>query len=282
MRNQRFMFYLLGIFVTTVILIVFLQYNSNSNINKFIRGNEALINEFQILGETQELETDMLYIETHVYRTVFSGDSSYFEGIKNRERSARTRLLKLKPLLLTDSNAALVQQLDSLIEEKLTFSNTLLTTFFEKGQPALREIYKSVRARYIMGEIIDVIDLLNKPRQEYLTKLAIDANKSGQSAREWGIILGITAALTCIFTFWYITNRFKQQQQLFDQLNKSEKKVREAGVMKENFMANMSHEIRTPMNAILGFTNLLQKETLNKKSQEFVHSIQNSGESLLA
>ena len=51
--------------------------------------------------------------------------------------------------------------------------------------------------------------------------------------------------------------------------------------MKENFMANMSHEIRTPMNAILGFTNLLQKEPLNEKSQEFVNSIQNSGENLM-
>ena len=46
-------------------------------------------------------------------------------------------------------------------------------------------------------------------------------------------------------------------------------------------MANMSHEIRTPMNAILGFTNLLQKEPLNEKSQEFENSIQNSGENLM-
>jgi signal transduction histidine kinase len=52
--------------------------------------------------------------------------------------------------------------------------------------------------------------------------------------------------------------------------------------MKENFMANMSHEIRTPMNAILGFTNLLSKEPLNEKSRDFVHSIENSGENLLA
>ncbi|MCW3108380.1 MAG: response regulator [Segetibacter sp.] len=282
MPNKQFMLYLLGIFVTTVILIVFLQYNSNSNINKLRHGNEALVNEFQILGETQELETDMLYIETHVYRTIFSGDSGYLEGIKNRERIARARLLKLKPFLLTDSTKALVRQLDSLIEAKLQFSNILINAFFMKGQPALKEIYKSVKAKYIMGEIVNVIDLLNKPRQQNLTKLANDANKSGRSARDWGIILAIIAALTCIFTFWYITNRLKHQQQLFDQLNESEKKVRQAGIMKENFMANMSHEIRTPMNAILGFTNLLLKESLNEKSNKFVNSIQNSGESLLA
>jgi signal transduction histidine kinase/CheY-like chemotaxis protein len=281
MPNKRFMLYLLGIFITTIILIVFLQYNSNKHINKLIHGNELLINEFQILGETQKLETDMLYIETHVYRTVFRGDSSYLEGIKDRERSARARLLKLKPLLLSDSTTGLVQQLDSLIEEKLKFSDKLLNTFFTEGQPALREIYENVKSKYLMGQIVNVINLLNKPRQDDLTNLAINANKSGEKAREWGIILAITAGLACIFTFWYITNRIKQQQQLYDQLNKSEKNVRQAGIMKENFMANMSHEIRTPMNAILGFTNLLQKEPLNEKSREFVNSIQNSGENLM-
>ena len=70
MRNQRFMLYLLGIFITTIILIVFLQYNSNSNINKLIHGNESLINEFQIIGETQKLQTDMLYIESQIHRAV--------------------------------------------------------------------------------------------------------------------------------------------------------------------------------------------------------------------
>src|SRR5882762_1865333 len=123
MRNKRFMLYLFGVFIITIILVVFLQYNSNSNIKKLIHGNESLINEFQILDETQELETDMLYIETHVYRTVFGGDSSYLEGIKNREGIANARFQKLKPLLLTDSTAELVQQLDSLIQEKLKFSD---------------------------------------------------------------------------------------------------------------------------------------------------------------
>ena len=282
MRNKRFMLYLLVIFITTIILIVFLQYNSNSNIEKLIKGNEALITEFRILGETQKLESDMLYIETHIYRTVISNDSGYIPGIRNREEDAKARLLKLDSLLLTDSTAGLVRQLDSLVEEKLKFGNSLLDTLFTQGQPSVRKIFQSVKERYIMGQIITVIDQLSKPRQNYLTKLAIDANESGRSARKWEIILGITAMVTCIFTFWYITSRIRQQQQLFDQLNRSEKKAREAGIMKENFTANMSHEIRTPMNAILGFTNLLQKENLNERSIEFVNSIQNSGESLLA
>jgi len=282
MRNKRFIFYLLGVFITTIILIVYLQYNSNSNINKLIHGNESLINEFQIIGETQKLQTDMLYIESEIHRAVIGEDSSYLEGIRNKEKNARARLSKLNPLLTTDSTKRLVQKLDSLIEEKLAFGNNVISALFTKGQAAAEEMYKSRKGKNAMEGIVNLIDLLTIPRQQYLTQLAIDADKSGHRAREWGIILAIIAALACIFTFWYITNRIKHQQQLFDQLNESEKKVRQAGVMKENFTANMSHEIRTPMNAILGFTNLLLKESLNEKSKKFVNSIQNSGESLLA
>lgn len=275
------MLYLLGIFITTIILIVFLQYNSNNNINKLTEGNESLIREFQIIGETQKLETDMLFIESHIYRTVFNKDSSFVEDIKNNEKNVRAVLAKLRPLVLTDSTRKLVQELDSLITIKLDLGHIILDTLFSKGQSAAIATYISRKKTYVMGDIVHAIDLLNKPRQQYLTKLAIDANKSGKRAREWGLILAITAVLASIFTFGYITKRIKRQQQLYEQLNESEKKVREAGIVKENFMANMSHEIRTPMNAILGFTNLLQKEQLNEKSMEFVRSIQHSGESLL-
>jgi len=223
----------------------------------------------------------MLYIESEIHRAVIGEDSSYLGSIRNKEKNARERLLMLKPLLLSDSTKGLMWKLDSLIEEKLQFGNNVLNALLTKGQSAAEEMYKSRKGKNTMGEIANLIDLLTSSRRQYLTQLAIDANMSGLRAREWGIFLAITAGLACIFTFWYITRRIKRQQQLFDQLNESDKKIREAGIIKENFMANMSHEIRTPMNAILGFTNLLQKEPLNEKSQEFVNSIQNSGENLM-
>jgi signal transduction histidine kinase len=53
---------------------------------------------------------------------------------------------------------------------------------------------------------------------------------------------------------------------------------------KTQFLANMSHELRTPLNAIIGFSELLEDETigpLNEKQKKYVSNILNSGRHLL-
>ncbi|MFZ2407413.1 MAG: ATP-binding protein [Methylobacter sp.] len=51
---------------------------------------------------------------------------------------------------------------------------------------------------------------------------------------------------------------------------------------KSIFLANMSHELRTPMNAVLGFSQLMQKDSgLSPEQRETLNIINNSGKHLL-
>ena len=60
-----------------------------------------------------------------------------------------------------------------------------------------------------------------------------------------------------------------------------EAKVAQAAQYKSDFLANMSHEIRTPMNAIIGLADLILKEELSDKVEEYFKQIYNSANSML-
>jgi len=67
-----------------------------------------------------------------------------------------------------------------------------------------------------------------------------------------------------------------------DQLARAKQAAEAANTAKSNFLAHMSHELRTPLNGILGYAQLLERDTtLGVQQRESVSVIERSGEHLL-
>jgi signal transduction histidine kinase/CheY-like chemotaxis protein len=70
----------------------------------------------------------------------------------------------------------------------------------------------------------------------------------------------------------------KTQEKLLEAARLAE----EANKSKSEFLANMSHEIRTPLTGVIGMTEMLLNTRLSPEQQDYIESINVSGETLLA
>lgn len=78
-----------------------------------------------------------------------------------------------------------------------------------------------------------------------------------------------------------ITRDITKQANNERELIAAQQEAEAANKAKSAFLAMMSHEIRTPMNGVIGASSLLLGTDLSEQQEEFVHTIQVSGENLM-
>ncbi|HEX9462350.1 MAG TPA: HAMP domain-containing sensor histidine kinase [Alphaproteobacteria bacterium] len=89
-----------------------------------------------------------------------------------------------------------------------------------------------------------------------------------------------------IAVVWTMAAILAQRMRLDQRLRESEREAHAASQAKSNFLANMSHELRTPLTAIIGFADLIGRESAGpvgqRKYLEYAGTIQKSGAHLLS
>ncbi|MBC8061273.1 MAG: PAS domain S-box protein [Clostridiaceae bacterium] len=110
----------------------------------------------------------------------------------------------------------------------------------------------------------------------------LNKKKNGELYWEQASISPVFDGSGNIINYVAIKDDITEHKRIDTELRKAKEEAERANATKSTFLANMSHEIRTPMNAILGFSQLLLRDSnITAQQREHIGIINKSGEHLL-
>ena len=147
--------------------------------------------------------------------------------------------------------------------------HTIIKDHAFRGALASMSLAEAVR-RVQSGEVDawtdDIQIVMRSGEERWLADSSIELrNSEGISTGSIGLLIDIT-----------------ERKQAEADLREAKEAAEAATRAKADFLANMSHEIRTPLNAIIGMTGLILDTPLSDEQNDFIHTIQSSGDSLLS
>lgn len=279
--NKYIRYILPAVFLSSIFLIVFLQFNSNEAIHELMDGNNDLQNVYKVKSDFQRLINNMLSVDARVKTAVIKGQSVDSTLIDFENKHINIFFDELNRLANNAYLSKPIEELKLLIEKKLTFNKNTLSILNSIGKDSAEAIINSNTENLLIDSIRSKTNHISKLYETNAANIILKANADGSKAKTFSLLIAIVAAVACLFVFAFISFKIREQNNLIAKLNISENKARELARIKDQFLSNMSHEIRTPLNAILGFTGLLQNKKMDKESSQFVNNIHTSGENLL-
>jgi PAS domain S-box-containing protein len=193
----------------------------------------------------------------------------YISSLKLRQKALRALVNKTEnAVIITDTSGSIMDM-----------NETTFELFGYEREEILGRDFSILRLRILDDG--DVISGFAELRQGRFWTSEVEMMKKDKSTFHSSIsisMLSWTEGELLVYRVRDITKRKKEEQELIAARESAEEAVK----VKGNFLATMSHEIRTPLNGVIGTASLLERTNLNTEQANFVQTIINSSNSLLA
>ncbi len=264
----------------SICLVLFIAFSANYYISRMSKNNTELYSAYRISELMKSFKSNIIVLENKQRGYIVTGDGKFLEAYKLKESETKTYLKSMEKYFLGKPEEEAFYKLKELTYKKLMEAKDLNSSMNVIGVPSQTNNQEASGIN-TMTEITNTVDEINESLSGTTKTLLDNSVEYVSASKNWSyleISLGILTALAAVII---LVADINTRNKLENELRIAKKLADENAVMKEQFMANMSHEIRTPMNSILGFSDLLEKTTLNKTQTEYLMAVKTSGSNLL-
>jgi len=219
MRKREFRYLVLWVFLSGIIIIVFLQVVSGYNINRLVRENNRVFHELIVQNQLRQLQADILTLESDLRGAVITHDEPSLAAASNKIHNIQSSINVLHQSISQGSESADVGRLNFLVEEQLQYSRNLLNLIKTNNNLQSADLVKNNRGSEIRDSIVQIISQMESSRQSQLEKITNSVGATGKSARLWNIFITGIALIAVVIAFWYIINQGRHQQKMIETLN---------------------------------------------------------------
>ncbi len=263
--------------IISILLVSFIALNANRYIMRMSENNSEIYSAYRISELMKSFKNNIGILESKQRGYIVTGNAKFLEEYRLCESETKTYLKSMEKYFSGKPEEEAFYKLKELTYKKLTEGKNLNT-----GSSLFSTENASAGSGLnIMTEIFETVDEINLSLSK-TTKVLLDNSIGYVSITRYWSFLAVAFGILVVLTALIVLLRdLRIRNKLADELHLAKLHAEDNAMMKEQFMANMSHEIRTPMNAILGFSNLLQKTSLNPAQSEYLTAIKTSGFNLL-
>ena len=165
MLKRKLKYLPLIVFLVSVLMIVFLQFNSGQSINSLINSNTRLLNELKTQRDLQILETAIVSVESNVRGAVITERSDHLKNLEGEIHNIRLGLKKLDIYFEDPVTDSLMKSLTNVVERKITHSTKIIQQYEQFGKDSAEEYINQNKGKSMTDSIVLLIDNLTNTRQ---------------------------------------------------------------------------------------------------------------------
>ncbi|MBU2509887.1 transporter substrate-binding domain-containing protein [bacterium] len=196
----------------------------------------------------------------------------------NRRRRAETELKKLTLAVEQSPASVLITDKDGVIEYVNSRFTDITGYSFEEIKSKTTKLFESAElSKVAKSDLWSTIRSGKRWQGDILNR-----KKNGETFWESVLIAPVFDRKNKITNFIAVREDITERKQAEKELLETRDAAETANRAKSTFLSNMSHEIRTPMNAILGFSQIMLRDSsVSAEQKENLRTIWRSGEHLL-